>query len=230
MRKTYLSLLVAAIFGLGACGEDQAQVDQAAEQVGTDEPAFTEREQLHRAPAATVPERDEAGPEQRLAQFFEALKANEPQQAARLVAQTSLDVSEQELLESLKQWSGEIAREQQEFEILDSFQSGDFAIVRSQFLPINGTGQEAVRPAILFQEEGEWRVVWEALGMEPERVADADPALAQRLEPLYSWYSQQQQYAGSQQSEGGETQQQSSARPEGTLPPLDGADTTAPRS
>jgi hypothetical protein len=241
VRKIYLSLLMAAVFGLGACGEEPPQADQTAERTGAEEPAFTEREQLHRAPASTVTERDEASPEQRLTQFFDALKANEPQQAAALVARQPLNVSEQELIESLKQWSGEIARQQQEFEILDSQQAGDFAIVRAQFLPMGGVSEsQAVRPAVLFQEEGEWRVVWEVLGMEPDRVEDAAPALAQRLEPLYSWFSEQQRYGGTQQAGAAEApdqqqaeEEQASGRPEGTLPPLDGARTSgtaAPQS
>ena len=199
MRKRYLPLLAALALGLVACGEEAPEVEERAE--GGVE--FTDPQQIH-SEGTLTPERAEVPPEQRAQEFFQALQQGQIEQAATLVARNPLDVGEQELLESLRQWTGETAGEQQEFEIIDSHETGDFALVRARFMPANGTGQEeAVRPVVMFLEEGEWKVVWELLGLEPERVAEVDPASAQRLEPLYDWYDKQQLY-DTQQAGGGQ--------------------------
>lgn len=197
MRIHHFPLLAAVAFGVAGCDDEAVEPEERA-QGGVE---WTEREQIYQQDGAATEARAEVGPTQRLAEFFQALSDNNPQAAAALVATKPLDVPPQELAESLKQWSGQIAQ-QQDFEILDSRQAGDFALVRARMVaPGDSSGQAQVRPVVMFQEEGEWKVVWELIGMEPDRVADVDAGTAQRLEPLYDWYRQTEVY-GSEQRPG----------------------------
>lgn len=197
MRPVHFVLPVMLAALLAACDDGQ-QTDDA------DTSRLTSQQQVHQDdPTATTPT-PAAGPEERLQEFFEALRSNQPQQAAALVAQQPLQVSEAELLESLQQWSQTAA--QQEFEILDSRQESDFAVVRARFMrPAEGLSQPVIRPVILFREEGDWKVVWELLGMLPEQAAQFSPQMTDRLAPLYSWYTQQQrtQISATDESPGG---------------------------
>lgn len=189
--RTYILPLLAAL-ALAACGDDEAQVEPLEQAAGGAE--YASPDQLHREPAGQPEQRAEVGPEQRAQAFFQALQSGQPEQAAELVARTPLAVSEEALIESLREWSSE-SSSQQPIEVLAAHQEGDFAILRARFLPAGASGDnDTVRPVVMFQEDGEWKVVWDLLGLEPEQVAAFDPASAQRLEPLYDWYSKQQLY------------------------------------
>lgn len=158
---------------------------------------WTSQEQVHRAPATTTTQMPSQGPKESLEQFFNALRGGQPAEAAAWVARRPLEVSEAQLLESLKQWGGEVSAAQQEFVILDSQQTGDFALVRTWFRNPDApeADQAMVRPVVLFREEGRWKVVWELIGKQPDQVASFNPSAAQRLQPLYSWYEERQLYS-----------------------------------
>lgn len=179
-------LLVLAAAGLAAACEDEQQT------AGSEQLRWTTQEQVHRENGTATAPRPAVGPEQRLRQFFEAVQSGQPQQAAALVSQTPREVSQAELVESLRQWAGEPVA-QQGFEVIDSRQAGDFALVRARFMsPDNTQTQPLLRPVVLFREQGEWKVVWDLIGMLPEQVAQVDPQVAEQLDPLYRWYAQQQ--------------------------------------
>lgn len=193
--RVHRLLVISAVFGLlVACDNGQDQ---------TQELSVVDEEQLHSGEltiSASVPD---AGPEERLQQFFEVLASDQPEQAAALVAKQPLQQSESELLNSLQQWA-ESVDNGQAIDILDSHQVGDYAIVRAQLdTPGAGSAKEAVRPVIMYQEEGEWRVVWNLLGLEPERATEFNPQAADRLEPLYDWYIQKQRTEVSEAAGGG---------------------------
>lgn len=185
MRARRLILCAAAIGLLIACSDEQQSSN-------SQELALTEQQQVHQGDPTTTTPTPAAGPEERLGQFFEVLNSDQPEQAVALVAQTPLQESEAELRQSLQQWA-QASGAEQEIKIIDSQQAGDFALVRAQLAaPGADSAAAATRPVILYKEEGEWRVVWSLLGLEPERAAEINPQIADRLEPLYDWYSQQQ--------------------------------------
>jgi hypothetical protein len=184
MRTRHIALCL-AIAGVVAACED-------APETQTEELRWTSQEQLHRENGTATQPRPALGPEQQLQQFFEALRNRQIEQAAALVSDKSREAGHQEVVESLRQWAGGPAA-QQEFEVIDSQQASDFALVRARLMPPDNTqAQPAIRPVIMFREEGQWRVVWDLLGMLPEQAAQFEPQIAQQLEPLYNWYSQQQ--------------------------------------
>ena len=211
IRKLRVLGLLALSVAVVACEGDQQEA------AGGGEPQWTSQSQVYRSSPSTTPPREGVGisPEVTVREFFKALGENQPQQAAQLVAKRPLEGGEEQLATSLSQWAADVSRSGQQFEVIDSNQRGDFALVRVDFLGSTGAepSSESVRPVVMFREEGHWRIVWDLLGKEPERL---DPATAQRLQPLYSWYeSAQLRYvarpaqpqAGSEQPAAGQSAQ-----------------------
>jgi len=150
---------------------------------------WTGQEQVYRAPAGTTTPRPDLSPEQQLGQFFKAVRGGEHEQALAMIARRPLNISENQLSNNLKLWMDQVRNQPSaEFEVLETQQTGDFALARVAF----AAGGGDVRPVVLFNEGGRWKVVWELIGLQPSQARDQMPRVAQRLEPLYDWYAQVQ--------------------------------------
>lgn len=188
MPRLILAILITPVLLIVGC--DTAEEVEQGQGEG---PQWTEQEQVYSAPPTTTVDPTQADPQARAEQFFQALRGDQVEQAVALIAERPLDVGEADLVESVRQWADEAGAAQSEFLVLDSRQAGDFALVTVQFTsPERPEGLPVVRPVVMFREEGQWKLVWELLGMLPDRVADVNPGMAQRLRPLYDWYEQQQ--------------------------------------
>lgn len=221
MRVRHLVIPLAVGLGLAACGDEP-------ESGGSEQLRWTTQEQIHTQEPAPRGAQATVGPEQRTREFFDAVRSGQPEQAAAMISQQSRQVSGASLEQSLRQWASGPAGTEQNFQIIDSLQQGDFALVRVRFPASSGDPtQPDVRPVVLFRDEAEWLVVWDLIGMLPDQVAQTDPQTADRLDPLYTWYVSQQrtsvntaqqqggQQQGTQAQQGGQQQQEATDRQSG---------------
>lgn len=209
MRVRHLVIPFAVGLGLAACGDEP-------DSGGSEQLRWTTQEQIHTQEPAPRGGQAAVGPEQRTREFFDAVRSGQPEQAAAMISQQSRQVSGASLEQSLQQWATGPAGAEQDFEVIDSLQQGDFALVRVRFPASSGDPtQPDVRPVVLFRDGGEWKVVWDLIGMLPRNVAQTDPQTADRLEPLYSWYTSQQRTSVSTARQQGGQQQSEQAQQEG---------------
>lgn len=181
-----VGVLVAVVgFPLAAIAGPPARSDFVIYTQGR--PDWAGQEQVYRAPPTVTARRPSVTPEQQLQRFFEAVQGGQLDQAAAMIARRPLSISEQQLRERLALWAGQIGG-QRPFKVLNGRQADDFALVRVAF---DAEGAD-VRPVVLFVEDGDWKVVWELIGLQPAQVEDQHPQAAQRLEPLYDWYAEVQ--------------------------------------
>lgn len=193
MHKLLPMLLLPALIVLSGC-EDESDFEREPEDISEAAPNWVGSEQVYHngdRPQANPAE----APVKAASRFFSALDAGDVGAAAAEVAQRPLEMSEGELVQDIAQWAkthGNSAG-QGAFVALDSHSIGDFAIVSVEF-PAPGQGfSPEVRPVVLFNEGGQWKIVWDLLGKQPEQVA---AGTRERLEPLYDWYEDQQLRAG----------------------------------
>lgn len=138
-------------------------------------------------------QRPDIPPEQAAQAFFDSVQQGQHARAAQHVARGTLTMEQDQLQRELEQMGSSIAANGQAFEALDAHQDGEYAIVATRFSHAeSGNGQPEIRPVVLQVENGEWRVIWELVGKEPETALDTS-TLAQRLEPLYDWYDRRRQ-------------------------------------
>ncbi len=191
MRIRHAVFILVLAGGLVAC-EDETPTPEVEEELGVaseDEPAFISEDEVSAAPPG-VPERAETDPKLAAERFFQVVKDGEDSEVTALIAQQPTELSGDELQQYVRQWRQNLPPNAQ-FEVLDAHRQGDFAIVRAVLPGAGENGGDTVRPVILFQEDGQWKVVWELMGMEPDQVAQMATGTRELLEPLYKWYEQE---------------------------------------
>ncbi|RFA28505.1 hypothetical protein CAI21_11560 [Alkalilimnicola ehrlichii] len=111
------------------------------------------------------------------------------------MARNTLQVDEEELATSLEQLSNVFREldEEEPISILAVEEQGEFAIAVTRFRYTESPdGMPELRPIVMVQDDGAWRVDWELMGMEPVQALAMSP-LAHQLEPLYDWYNAEQE-------------------------------------
>ncbi len=140
-----------------------------------------------------------AAPEESLTNFFQAIQEGEHELAHGLIAREHrirLDdppLDDARLKQGLAQLSEQLAHfESPAVTIMDVHQQGQFAIAAARYLiSEQAPDQPVIRPIVLTRENGEWRIIWELMGIQSRQAMQAQP-LAHQLEPLYEWYNRRE--------------------------------------
>jgi ketosteroid isomerase-like protein len=144
-------------------------------------------------PRPSPQQRAEGSPETAVEAFFEALRAEDSQQAANLISRDALTVDPEQLEQDVAQMARTLPEDEEPVRALDAHTEGDYAIVATRFA--HAEAQEdtrEVRPVVLVQEDAQWRLVWELIGMDFAQAQQVSP-LALQLEPLYRWYESREE-------------------------------------
>lgn len=175
--RSLIGLAVLAV-GLSACEQEE----QSAQLAPVEQPA--EEAEL----AVT-----EGGPTDTVREFFSMLRQAQTAEAAAYISRDLLVVSESEMLDSLDLWADEVAIGNNEYSIVDSYRENGYAMVIARFhAPETPESEVVLRPVVLVEEQGAWKVVWDLLGKEPDQVA-VGGEFAEEVAPLYRWYEEREQ-------------------------------------